>query len=385
MAGKSGESRESSFRLPPCSCCHPFSQLGVNGHRQKKDAIHKVSSIPVIPALRGLLIALALIAIGGCNLLRDATTRLPGPRLYEKGAVLIGELREFERRIGFTETDNFLDLDHATESYPYCGIVSRDYLPYSYEDPAIRWTDAETEAECRASAGAEADAYFGLTEAVGEQGTPVTGAMMAGSLVRFVYLVFHEDCHDQFDLPQGIEEPLCNVIAYNAMVAYAGEKEQQSTALQRVAMRRYAERESQRTRAARSFYEQLAALYGRHSRKELSAQALLDERARLFGRAEKAVAWEKRSLNNVGIANDMTYSRHFPYLEQVFDALGRDLSRTVAFFRKVDALKPSKASVVKRHRLKNVESVEFIRAYEEAVLETIRGELPAAAGDAVKK
>ncbi|HEU0289727.1 MAG TPA: aminopeptidase [Burkholderiales bacterium] len=343
-----------------------------------------MSSIPANPALRGLLIALALISIGGCNLLRDATTRLPGPRLYEKGAALIGGLREFEQRIGFTETDNFQDLDHATESYPYCGIVSRYYLPYSYEDPAIRWTDAETEAQCRELAGAESDAYFDLTEAVGEQGTPVTGAMMAGSLVRFVYLVFHEDCHDQFDLPQGIEEPLCNVIAYNAMVAYAGEKEQ-STALQRVAMRRYAERESQRTRVARGFYEQLAVLYGRHSRNELSTQALLDERARLIGRAERALAWERGSLNNVGIANDMTYSRHFPYLEQVFDALGRDLARTVAFFRKVDALKPSRASVVKRHGLKNDRGLEFIRAYEEAVLETIRKELQAAAGDTVMK
>ena len=305
------------------------------------------------------------------------------PGLYEKGAVLIGGLRAFEQRIGFTATDNFADLDDATESYPYCGVVSHFYLPYSYEDPAIRWTDAETEAECRVAAGADADAYLGQTEAVGEQGTPVTGSMLAGSLVRFVYLVFHEDCHDQFDLPFGIEEALCNVIAYNAMVAYAGEKNRVN-ALERVAMRRYAERESERTRIAKAYYERLAALYGRYARKELSAQALLDERARLFG-GRKKLAWEKGSLNNVGIANDMTYNRHFPYLEQVFDALGRDLARTVAFFRKVDALKPSKAGVVKRHSLKNDRGVEFVRAYEEAVLETIRKELPAVAGDAVKK
>ena len=341
-------------------------------------------SSSVSPVLRGLLIALLLAAIGGCNFLRDATTRLPGPRLYEKGAALIGGLRAFEQRIGFTETDNFADLDDATESYPFCGTVSRLYLPYSYEDPAIQWNDAETEAECQTLAGADADAYFGQTEAVGEQGTPVTGAMLAGSLVRFIYLVFHEDCHDQFDLPQGIEEALCNVIAYNAMVEYAGDKDQ-SNALQRVAMRRYAERESGRTRQAKLFYDQLAALYARHYRKELSAQALLDERARLFARAEKALAWERGMLNNVGIANDMTYSRHFPYLEQVFDMLGRDLARTVSFFRKVDALKPSKASVVKRHGLKNDRGVEFVRAYEEAVLELIGKELLAATGDAVRK
>lgn len=354
---------------------------GVKGCRLERGPIRKVRSIPVTPALHGLLIALLLAAIGGCNLLRDAATRLPGPRLYEKGAVLINGLRTFEQRIGFKETDNFLDLDSATESYPFCGTVSRFYLPYSYEDPGIRWIDAETEAECRKLAGADADTYFGQTEAVGEQGTPVTGAMMAGSLVRFIYLVFHEDCHDQFELPQGIEEALCNVIAYNAMVAYAGDRDQ-SNALERVAMRRYAQRESARTRQAKAFYEQLEGLYVRHYRKELSAQALLDERAQLFGRAEKALAWERDSLNNVGIANDMTYSRHFPYLEQVFDALGRDLARTVEFFRKIDAAKPARVSIVKRRGLKNDRGVEFVRAYEAAVLELIRKELPTASGDA---
>lgn len=309
--------------------------------------------------------------------MQDATTHLPGPHGYEKGAAMIGGLRDFERRIGFRETNNFLDLDKATASYPFCGHVSRLYLPYSYQDPAIQWSSIQTEAACREKAGEGADAYFGQSEAQGEIGTPVTTSMLAGSLVRFVYLVFHEDCHEQFDLPYGIEEPLCNVIAYNAMVEYAGEKGQ-VTALERVAMRRYAERESERTRVAKGFYEQLEALYARHQRKDISEKALLDERATIFGQAERALAWERGSLNNVGIANDMTYSRHFPYLESVFITLGRDLGATVAFFRKVDALKPSIASVMKRHRLKSEKSVEFIRAYEEAVLETTRKALPGA-------
>ena len=334
-------------------------------------------------ALRGALIALLLAAIGGCTLLRDVTTRLPGPRLYEKGAVLIGGLRDFERRIGYQETNNFHNLDNATESYPFCGYVSRLYLPYSYQDPGIQWIVVDSEAACREEAGEGADAYFGQSEAKGEIGTPVTTSMLAGSLVRFVYLVFHEDCHDQFELPFGIEEALCNVIAYNAMVEYAGEKDQ-VTALERVAMRRYAERESERTLTAKAFYEQLEVLYARHRRKEISEQALLQERARIFGQAEKALEWVRGSLNNVGIANDMTYNRHFPYLESVFIALGRDLGATVAFFRRVDALKPSRASVMKQHRLKSEKSVEFIRAYEEAVLDTIRKTLAEAGGGAAK-
>ena len=328
-------------------------------------------------AMRLVLPAALLAAVAGCTLLQDATTRLPGPRLYDKGAVVIGGIRDFERRIGFQPTDNFADLDHETESYPFCGAVSSLHLPYSYEDPAIRWFDATSEEECRIEAGPGADAYFGQTEAVGEQGTPVTTGMLAGTLVRFVYLVFHEDCHDQFGLPWGIEEPLCNVIAYHAMAAYAAERDRFS-ALERVALRRFAVRESERTRQAKAFYEQLEALYARHARKEIPAQALLEERARIFARAERSLAWEKGSLNNVGIANDMTYSRHFPFLESVYIALDRDLARTVAFFREVDAKRPSPAAVMKRYGLKSDRGVEFVRANEAAVVETIEKLLPAA-------
>jgi hypothetical protein len=326
------------------------------------------------PVFRGVAVRVALpllvAVLGGCTLLQDAATRLPGPRLYEKGAALIDGIRIFEQRIGFQETDNFTDLDHETESYPFCGTISSLHLPYSYEDPAIRWIDTPTEEECRKLAGPGADVYFGQTEAMGESGTPVTPAMLSGSLVRFVYLVLHEDCHDQFDLPFGIEEALCNVIAYHAMAAYA-EDRARFNALERVAMRRYAIREPERTRQAKAFYEQLAALYTRHARQEIPTPALLEARAKLFAAAERTLAWEKGSLNNVGIANDMTYSRHFPVLESVFIAFDRDLARTVAFFRQVDRAKPSHASVMKRHGLKSDQTVEFIRAYEAAVLETI--------------
>jgi hypothetical protein len=317
-----------------------------------------------------LALTVLLASTGACTLLQDAATNLPGPRLYEKGAEVIGGIRAFERRMGFRDTDNFQDLDHEAESYPYCGAVSTFQLPYSYEDPVIQWIGAKTEEECVTEAGAGMDVYFDQTEALGESGSPVTPAMLSGSLVRFVYLVLHEDCHDQFDLPFGIEEPLCNVIAYHAMEAYAGEKGRFS-ALERVALRRYAVREPERTRQAKAYYEELEKLYARYSRREISAQAAREARAKIFAAAERSLAWTKGSLNNVAIANDMTYSRHFPYLESVYIALGRDLARTVAFFRRVDATKPTRASVMKRLKLKTEKSSEFLRAYEAAVLETI--------------
>ena len=328
----------------------------------------------VIRAVLRITVVLLLAAAAACTFLQDMTTRLPGPRLYEKGAEVIGGIRSFEQRIGFRETDNFQDVDHETESYPFCGISPDFYLPYSYQDPAIRWIEVKTLEECREEAGERKDVFFDQTEALGESGTPVTPSMLSGSLVRFVYLVFHEDCHDQFDLPFGIEEPLCNVITYHAMEAYADEKDRFS-ALERVALRRYAVREPERTRQAKGYYEQLEPIYARYSRKEISRQAFIEGRAKIFAAAERTLAWPKGALNNVGIANDMTYSRHYPYLESVYVALDRDLARTVAFFRQVDRAKPPRAAAVKRLKLKDDKGLDFIRAYEAAVLETIEKEL----------
>ena len=313
---------------------------------------------------------------GGCTAIQDATTRLPGPRLYEKGAAVIGSIREFEQRIGFRPTENFIDLDKETESYPFCGMTPQLHLPYSYEDPSIRWAGGiDNETDCRNIAGPARDAYFGQTEAMGEQGTPVTPSMLAGTLVRFVYLVIHEDCHDQYDFPLGFEEALCNLITYHGMVAYAGEGGRST--LERVAMRRYAERESEKARDAINFYGQLERLYARHQRKEIPVEEALAERARIFEKAERALDWRRGSLTNVGMANDMTYSRHYPFVERVFDALGRDLARTVEFFRKVDSQKPSRAAVLKQLKLKTERDIDFIRTYEEAVLDTVRRTLAA--------
>jgi hypothetical protein len=325
-------------------------------------------------------LALGLIALGmaGCGPLRSVLT--PSPEMSTEWAPLLEEVRAFERRLGFEETDNFVDLSAEQDSFPFCGYASYLQLPYSYEDPAIRWVESVTEAECR-KLGQGSDVYFGAVEALGEVGTPVTPSMISGKLDRFVYLIIHEDCHDQFELPYGIEEALCNPITYKAMAAFAEEKFKWYAGEGR-AIRRYADEQSRITRATNDYYDRLAALYSRFQRKEISEGTLLQQRAVLFNEAEPRLGWKKGDLNNVSMANDMTYTRHYPFLETVFEALGRDLARTVAFFRKVDQLKPSKDSVMERHKIAADTSLQFIRAYEAAVTETVSKVLAAETGSA---
>jgi hypothetical protein len=73
----------------------------------------------------------------------------------------------------------------------------------------------------------------------------------------------------------------------------------------------------------------------------------------------------------------MTYSRHYAFLEGVLDAHRGDLARTVAFFKHVDRIKPPPLAVMRERHIASEKSVEFIRAYEAAVVATIRRELEA--------
>lgn len=321
--------------------------------------------------MRALLLA-ALLPLAACFAPRS-DTELPAPRSQDESSGLLAELRAFERRIGFAPTNNFRSFSGERRNYPFCGHVSHFYLPYSYEDPGIKWYDVPTEAECRADANG-ADVTYGTSEAVAERETPLTGAMLVAPLHRFIYLVLHEDCHEQFALPYGVEEALCEVLTYRAMAAFGAERFR-TLAAERLAIERLARQGATHSRITVASYERLAALYDRHERAVLPAPALLKERARIFRSAEKQLAWPRGSMNNVWIANAMTYSRHYALAERVLGTLGGDLERTVAFFRHVDKVKPAPAEIVVRYELAGDGSVAFVRAYETAVVETIEREL----------
>jgi hypothetical protein len=138
-----------------------------------------------------------------------------------------------------------------------------------------------------------------------------------------------------------------------------------------LAIRRYASTESSQTRVVKAIFEELAARYQLYAAGQLGAEALLKERARILRRAERDLRWKRGSLNNVGLANEMTYSRHYPLIEDAHAALGSDLARTMAFFKRVDAAKPAPEVVMKRHKIRSQQSVEFLRAYEAEVVRTV--------------
>jgi hypothetical protein len=290
---------------------------------------------------------------------------LSAPRVPAQWQTLLADVRAFEQRIGFRATSNFDPRTGAKDGYTMCGHAPRLALPYSYQDPLIRWRDATTARACRDGAQDD-DVYFVQVEAVGEVGAAVARSMLEGKLDRFLYLIIHEDCHDQFDFPYGFEEALCNVLAYRGMAAFAREHYGAWTR-ERQALRTYAVTQAQLTHTVVQYYAQVEALYARHARGDMATAAALLQRARVFGAAERSLGWHRRTLNNVGLANEMTYSRHYPLLERVVDALDGDLTRSVAFFKRADRSKPAPAAVMQVLRVADTKSLPFVRAYEAAV------------------
>lgn len=121
------------------------------------------------------------VLAGGCSQMQDWI--MPTPGVPSEWNALLREVRAFERRIGFRETANFREVYEEKGEYSICGYAPRFQLPYSYEDPDIRWGAALNEKDCAAAANGD-DVYFARVEAVGEIGTALTSTMLEGKLDR---------------------------------------------------------------------------------------------------------------------------------------------------------------------------------------------------------
>lgn len=324
---------------------------------------------PAWRSLRAWLAALVGAAIVGCAQVRPPP-RAPAPVPVEWQPLLI-ELRAFTAGIGFKPTPNFETVATDLDAYPFCGHAPRYRLPWSYEDPLITWYDSLSPEECR-QAPPDVDVYYGATEALGEIATPVTASMISAGLDRFIYLVVHEDCHDQFALPQGIEEPLCELIAYRTMAAFSTQRFRWYQR-ERRAILDYAASQARLAYATIRYYDAIYEIYSRRRPgRDGDAQALA-ARAPVFAQAEQTLGLAAGAMNNVLLANYMTYSRHFPVLERIHEALGGDLAKTVEFFKRVDAAKPDPETVFARQRIRADDRVGQLRAYEQAVIDTALG------------
>lgn len=255
------------------------------------------------------------------------------PIAEEQRLQLIDEIKAFEKEHGFLETENFKTYRPELGAYDYLFFTSSTQLPYSLDDPALVAAVGTRDSVYIDSQ--KYDAYFYSIPSVAGEGTPLTRSLMQAPLDRFIQVIFHEDWHEQVDLPMGLEEPSAEIIGYTAAMLFTRDRFGQDSSVYQTLQKHFANklRESE---VYREYYGELEALYAQYHEGKLSELDTLIRKARLLEAmgSELYRIWGGRpdQLNNAFIAFQMTYLRHLPLMHEVFAATDSDLTKTIRLF-----------------------------------------------------
>lgn len=247
---------------------------------------------------------------------------------------LVEEIKAFEKKLDFKETENFRAYSSKTEAYDYYFYTPIIKLPYSLGDPLLQFGTGT-----RQSANIDTkkyDVYFYSIQALAGIKTPVTRSLIEAPLSRFIFVIIHEDWHEQIDLPLGIEEPSGQIVGYAVAMLFAREKFGSDSTIYKT-LGQELNGKLKESKVYSKYYEQLQALYAEYKagiisetetslRKEQSLKAMGDELKEIWGA-------KPDQLNNAFIAFQMTYLRHLPLMYQVFLAADSNLNETLTIFR----------------------------------------------------
>ena len=217
--------------------------------------------------------------------------------------------------------------------------TSSTEIPYSLDDPKL-----QTGIGSRKSVTIDPkiyDAYFYSIPSIAGVGTPVTKSLLDEPLYRFIHIIFHEDWHEQIELPLGLEEPCSEVVGYTAAILFTGEKFGADSKVHKTLNKNFKNR-LRESEIYQEYYEKLNALYTRFHAGEIADTEVFVNKARLLesiGRELRGVWAGGRpdQLNNAFIAFQMTYLRHLPVMHEVLQATDFDLAEAIAIFRSMPA------------------------------------------------
>ncbi len=258
----------------------------------------------------------------------------PGtPVGQEQRLQLIEEIKEFEKELGFAETENFKTYSPETEAYHYLFFTPSTQLPYSLDDPAL--VAAIGTRDSVSLDYQKYDAFFYSIPSVAGEGTPVTESLMQAPLDRFMQIIFHEDWHEQVDLPLGLEEPSAEIIGYTAAMLFCRKKYGQDSQVYRT-LEKQLDNKLRESQVYGEYYDKLNALYAQYHEGKFSELDTLIRKARLLESMGNELhrIWGGRpdQLNNAFIAFQMTYLRHLPLMHGVLEAADSDLIKTIQLF-----------------------------------------------------
>jgi len=245
----------------------------------------------------------------------------------EQKLQLIEEIKEFERELGFADTANFRTYSPEIGAYHYLFYTSSTQLPYSLDDPALMAAIGTRDSVSLDYQ--KYDAYFYSIPSVSGEGTPVTESLMRAPLERFIHIIFHEDWHEQIDLPLGLEEPSAEIIGYAAAILFTGDKFGHDSQVYET-LKKHFDNKLRESEVYGEYYDKLSALYAQHHEGKLTELDTLIRKARLLetmgNELHRIWGGKPDQLNNAFIAFQMTYLRHLPLMYEVLAANDTDIS-----------------------------------------------------------
>lgn len=247
---------------------------------------------------------------------------------------LIQEIKAFEKELGFNDTENFMTYSQETKAYDYYFYTPSTHLPYSLDDPALQSGTGTPKSVSLDST--KYDVYFYSIPALAGIKTPVTKSLLEAPLYRYIRLIFHEDWHEQIDLPLGIEESSAEAVSYTAAMLFTAEKFGEDSNVYRT-LRDHLSNKLRESVVYQKYYDELTALYSQFQAGTISEAETIEEKNKLLKSMKKEL-WNiwggvPDQLNNAFIAFQMTYLRHLLVMHQVLAANDFNLPEAIAIFR----------------------------------------------------
>jgi|GEM_PF-3176618 len=257
----------------------------------------------------------------------------------------VKEINRFgEQELRFKRFVNFQRYSNDNTVYFCVRLAPKGKLSYDYVQGEIKSTVHETLQEAREVAEQNKethDAYVYRLDAVAG-GYPLTNAFVELDKPRQVFLVLHEDWHDNIDFSLSLEEATGNVIGYAGAIEFFKQYAKDPVSAKK------AERDARwalaKAKVVVKFYQRLEKLYARKgiedSVREYAREELFKEAKKECAEIDKKTGLTLSNLefNNATLSTWMTYDRYFDLAWRVYLGTGKNLKKTVAIFRSIRPL-----------------------------------------------
>ena len=291
-----------------------------------------------VSAVGAAVVSLALGALG-CQARRHAVSAgVPHPRQE-----LIAEIKNFEKQLGFEETNNFSRHSGKTAADYRCYYTGKLELPDTYEKLRIKRGSKDG---CQIDE-LRNDVFFYAPEAVASGNTPITGMLSEASPERIMVLVPHEDFHNDNQLrklPTAMSEAASTLVAFLTASEFARDKFGAGSP-EHGKLKPEAELFLRKAELVNAYHLEISTLYEDHRAKRVTRQEALQTKKKLFNELEeecRAIGPKPASfnpcpavLNNAGLAFDRTYTKRYPLLYRAFNKQECGLAETIQALREL--------------------------------------------------